>query len=192
MQAYTGISIVLTHGTAVVKFPEAFLRLGNGKIAGIPIPLLIFAGIGVFVSFLMRSTRFGLRVFMLGSNPTAAKFAGIKNNRVQTCVYMISGMLAAAAGLIIISRTNSAKADYGQSYILQTILVSVMGGVNPAGGRGKILTIIIAVVTLQFISSGFNMLRLSSYLKNLVWGLLLLIIIISNYYAEKHNNKAVN
>jgi simple sugar transport system permease protein len=189
MQAYTGISVILTRGTAVVKFPEVFLRLGNGKIAGIPVPLLIFAATSVLIAFIMGSTRFGLRVFMFGANPAAAKFSGIKNSRVQTSVYMISGMIAAVAGLIIMSRTNSAKADYGQSYILQTILVSVMGGVSPSGGRGKILTVTIAVITLQFISSGFNMLRLSSYLKNLVWGLLLLAIIISNYYVEKHNNK---
>jgi simple sugar transport system permease protein len=186
MQAYTGISVILTHGTAVVKFPEAFLKLGNGKLAGIPVPLIIFSIISLCVAFLIGSTRFGIRVFMFGANPTAAKFSGIKNSRIQTSVYMISGMLAAVAGLIIMSRTNSAKADYGQSYILQTILVSVMGGVNPSGGKGKILTIVIAVITLQFISSGFNMLRLNSYLKNLVWGLLLLVIIISNYYVEKH------
>lgn len=191
MQIYTGISVVITQGAAVVGFPESFANLGTGSVAGIPAPLIIFIIVVAVVSWLLRSTKFGLQVFMFGSNPKAARFSGINNDRIQTLVYMMAGLLASVAGIIIMSRTNSAKADYGSSYILQTILVSVMGGVNPKGGKGSLITIVVAVITLQFISSGFNMLRLSSYFKDLVYGGLLVGMLIINYFVEKRQDRAV-
>ena len=92
--------------------------------------------------------------------------------------YGLSGLLSAAAGLIMVARTNSANADYGASYLLLAILIAILGGVRPSGGFGSISGLILAVLSLQFLSSGLNMLRFSSFAKDLVWGGLLLLIMI--------------
>jgi simple sugar transport system permease protein len=99
--------------------------------------------------------------------------------------YVLTGILASVAGIIMTARTNSAKADYGSSYVLQAVLVAVLGGVNPAGGFGSVIGLSIAVLSLQFLSSGFNMLRFSNFATEFTWGLFLLLIMGINYFSEQ-------
>lgn len=189
MQLYTGIAIVLTEGSAVFGFPEGFLKLGNESFLSIPIPFVIFLIIAVFVSILLNKTPQGFKTYMLGSNPTASRFSGINNKKIQIKTYMIIGLLASIAGIILISRTNSAKADYGTTYTLQAILVAVLGGVNPSGGFGKVMGIVLAVFSLQFLQSGFNMLRFSPFFGEFMWGALLLFVMVFNYMLNKRQDR---
>ncbi len=177
---FTGIAIVITDGKAIVGLPSAFSVVGNGAIAGIPVPLLIFAAAAAFLAYVLEGTGLGLKIYMLGTNPRASMFAGLNNRRVLIEAYMLSGVYAAAAGLVMMSRANSAKADYGSSYMLLSILIGVLGGVNPDGGSGKVLGVTIAVLALQFLASGFNILQYSNFAKDMVWGLMLLIVLLLN------------
>ena len=90
-------------------------------------------------------------------------------------VYVLSGVLAAIAGMVVMSRANSAKADYGSSYLLLAVLIAVLGGVNPYGGYGKITGVVLAVLAMQFLSSGLNMLSVSNFARELIWGVLLIL-----------------
>ncbi len=185
MQLFTGIAVVITKGYSVFGFPEQFLFIGNGKLFFIPVPLAIFILAVTAVSILLSKTSLGINLYLIGTNEKAAVFAGIKKTQVLIKSYMLSGVLAGVTGIIMIARTNSAKADYGSSYVLQAILVSVLGGVNPAGGFGKVIGVVIAVLALQFLSSGFNMLRFSNFAKEFVWGAFLLTIMVINYIENK-------
>jgi len=172
-----GISILVTKGYVVSGFPEEYQYLGNGVFLGIPIPFLIFLGLAIFVSILLRRTPFGIANYLIGSNETATRFSGINVNRTLVITYALSGLLCGIASTIIISRFNSAKAGYASSYLLITILISVLGGVNPYGGFGRIGGLVLALFILQLVSSTFNFLGLSSHLTIAIWGLLLLITI---------------
>ena len=174
-QVYSGIAIILTQGYAVPGFPDAFLFLGNGRIAGLPMPLYIFIAFSVVVAVLMNRTQFGVSIYLIGTNLTAARFAGLRVKSVLMRTYMTSGLLAAVAGLVMIARTNQAKADYGESYILQAVLVNLLAGVNWAGGFGRVIGIFISVLTLQFLSSGFNMLRFNNFARDFTWGVFLIV-----------------
>ncbi len=99
--------------------------------------------------------------------------------------YMMTGFLAGVAGIVMLTRTNSAKADYGASYILQSVLIAVLGGVDPSGGFGTIAGIVIAILSLQFLSSGFNMLRFSNFAKEFTWGIFLLFVMVFNYLMNQ-------
>ena len=88
------------------------------------------------------------------------------------------GALSSLGGIVLISRANSAKADYGQSYLLITILIAVLGGTNPYGGFGRVGGLVLAVLSLQFLSSGLNMIQVSNFAKDLVWGLTLLAVMV--------------
>lgn len=189
MELFTGIGIVITRGSAIFGFPESFIALGNGSILYIPIPFIIFILFAVAFSILLNKTSFGFKLYMLGTNETASKFSGINKTKALIKTYMLSGFLAACAGIILIARTNSAKADYGTSYTLQAILVAVLGGVNPNGGFGSILGIVLAIFSLQFLSSGFNLLQISNFAKDLVWGALLLLVMAVNYILNKRKEK---
>lgn len=178
LQAYAGIAIVLTSGTAVIGFSDGLINLGGGTFLGLPLPMWLFLVVAALIAFVLTRTRFGLRLYLMGTNGKAAHFAGINTARVLLTTYTLAGVLAASSGIIFAARANSAKADYGSSYLLIAILIAVMGGVNPGGGSGKVVSLALAAVALQLISSTLNLLSLSNFLKDFTWGLLLLLSII--------------
>lgn len=184
-QVYSGIAIILTEGYAVPGFPAEFLFLGNGRLLGFPMPLYIFIVFAVLVAVLLNRTQFGLNIYMIGTNDTAARFAGVRVKSVLIRTYMASAMLASVAGLVMIARTNQAKADYGESYILQAVLVNLLAGVNWAGGFGRVIGVAIAVLTLQFLSSGFNMLRFNNFARDFTWGVFLIVVMVFNHLMNE-------
>lgn len=184
---FTGLAVAITGGSAVIGFPAAFAVIGNGAVFGVPVPLIIFAVLAAAVAVVLNRTAFGLKVQMLGTNPLAARFAGVDDLAVTLRTYIISGGLAAVAGLVIMSRANSAKADYGASYLLLSILICVLGGINPYGGFGRVAGLVLAVLSLQFLSSGLNMLQVSNFARELIWGALLLLVMVVNGFGFRRS-----
>ncbi|WP_319528833.1 ABC transporter permease [uncultured Cohaesibacter sp.] len=184
-QVFVGLALVLTGGPAIVGFPEAWAWLGNGKILGIAVPFLLFLLVAGCVAFLLTRTTIGVNLMLIGSNPRAAVFAGLKKSRMILYSYMLSGVLASMAGIILSGRTNAAKSDYGTSYLLQAVLIAVLGGTNPAGGKGTVAGVSIAVVALMLLSSGFQILRFSNHLIDFIWGAFLLLVIAINAFKNR-------
>ena len=189
MNLFTGIGIVLTKGSALSGFPEAFLAIGNGLVLGIPVPFLLFVAAIAILAFFLNKTKLGYKLYVYGSNPVASFFSAVNNTRVVLSTYVLSGFVSAVAGLIMVSRVNTAKADFGSSYGLQALLVAVLGGINPSGGSGKAIGIFLSIVTLQVLSSGFNLLHVSSFLKDLTWGALLVFVMVLNTLGPKMKHK---
>jgi len=187
IQLFTGIAVVRTQGTAMIAFQKEDAVIGNGSIGECGVPLIIFLTLLIVFTIILTKTNFGINLYLIGSNKKAAIFAGIKVSKVLMINYMMCGGLAGLAGIVMSSRTNAAKADYGTSYILQSILVAVLGGVNPNGGSGYAFGILISALALQFLSSGFNMLRFSNFAKEFVWGVFLIAIMIVNYFTNEKN-----
>ncbi len=184
-----GVAIVLTKGYVISGFPEPIRFIGNGMVLGIPMPMIIFIICAIAMAVLLNHTRLGVNIYMIGSNPTATFFAGINNTAVLIKTYLISGLYSGLAAIIMISRFNSAKADYGESYLLMTVLASVLGGTSAAGGFGKVSGLVIALIILQFVSSGLNLLRVSNFLTIAIWGIILILVMVINYLSEQYQMK---
>mgnify|MGYP000077246638 FL=1 len=185
-QLYMGIAIVASKGSTVSGVPTVYSSFAYMTVAGIPMPFIVFILMIVVISFIMGKTKFGKRVHLVGTNEKASKFAGINNVSVLIRAYMLSGIVSAVAGLLSLSRINSAKADFGSSYTMQTILISVLGGINPDGGFGSIPGVAIAVLILQMLSSYLNMFpSISNYYRDLIWGVALIAVLIMNFTIEK-------
>jgi simple sugar transport system permease protein len=125
------------------------------------------------LSLILEARRFGFNVYLFGANETAARFSGINSRRLILGVYATSGVLSSIAGMINLGVTNSANVDFGASYVLLAILIAVLGGISPLGGAGRIVGVVLAVLVLQFLSTGLNMLFQSSgsnFLKDFAWG----------------------
>jgi len=182
---FTGIAIAMTGGSALMGFPPAAAWIGNSTILGIPTPLILFGILAVAISLLLTRTGFGVKLRMYGANPLAARFAAVNINAMLIRVYVLSGGLAAVAGMVVMSRANSAKADYGSSYLLLAVLIAVLGGVNPYGGYGRVIGVVLAVLTMQFLSSGLNMIGVSNFARELIWGSLLIFVMIVNTWRTK-------
>lgn len=185
-QLYLGIAIILSKGSTVSGAFKAFGCLGGGMMLGvIPIPFVVFLLMAAVFGFVMKKTKLGIHITFVGTNVQAALFSGIRIKSVIIKTYMLSGLASAVAGLISLSRLNSAKADFGSSYTMQCILIVVLGGVNPNGGFGTISGIAIAVVILQTLSSVLNMFPdISNFYRDLIWGVSLIAVLICNYYIN--------
>jgi simple sugar transport system permease protein len=170
----------MTGGSAVMGLPPAVAWVGNGTLLGIPVPLVIFAILAAALGWILKRTAFGLKTRMFGANPLAARYAAMDTDRVLLKVYALCGVLSAIAGMIVMSRANSAKADYGSSYLLLAVLIAVLGGVNPYGGYGRIIGVVLAVLSMQFLSSGLNLLQVTNFAREMIWGVLLIAVMLIN------------
>lgn len=184
LQLYTGLGLAITKGPALTGLPESFSLIANGVIANIPIAVMIFVAVALGVAFLLRSTVYGQHVSYMGTNDVASRYSGIDNLKITIITYLTSGVLGSIGGILMASHYNSAKADYGSSYTLLTLLIAVLGGTDPDGGKGKVVGVCMAVIVLQLISSAFNIMRINSFLKTFIWGLLLLVIMIVTKMIE--------
>jgi len=188
-ELFMGISVVLSGGSTVSVNGEIEL-LSSLAILNIPLPFIIFLICTAVLAVIMGRTKFGSRTYLVGTSEKAARFAGIHVKATIIKCYLISGMLAGIAGLISLSRLNSAKADFGTSYTMQTILVAVLGGINPNGGAGKIPGIAFSVIILQVLSSYLNQFpAISNYYRDLIWGAALLLVLVFNVEISRRAAK---
>jgi simple sugar transport system permease protein len=185
MKLFDGISTVLTNGQPIRNFPPVVATLSNNTILGIPYSFLIFILVFLGILLILEKTKLGFTIYMYGENPKATRYSGLSNNAILLKAFMISGLLAGIAGLVMMSRFNSIKVGYGNSYLLQTVLVAVLGGVNPEGGKGKTLNVVLGILTLQVISSGFNIMGFTNYIRNVIYGSVLIIVMVIHFVAPK-------
>lgn len=177
---FTGAAVVLSKGSSVrLASAEPMSMIGNENLFGVPIPFIIFMAVLLAIGWLLRYSPFGIRLFLLGTNAKAARYAGIPGTRMLVTTYALCGVLASLAGVIIAARTASVKADYGSSYLLIAILVAVMAGVRPQGGYGRMVCLFFSATALQLLSSTFNLLDISNFFRDCAWGLLLLCFLAS-------------
>ena len=185
-EIFIGLGVGVTKGAAVFGTPSEFTFFGGAYIFGvIPMSLIIFVIVVVIFTILLQRKQYGMELYLVGTNPKATRFSGIRNEIVILKTHVYGGILSAIAGIVIASGTNSAKASYGSSYVLRCLIVAILGGINPAGGFGKITGVVMAVLTIQFLSSGFGILRVDSYFQTFVWGAVLVGDMILNYYGDK-------
>jgi simple sugar transport system permease protein len=173
-----GVALAITRGYVIAGFPNQFLFIGGGSVLGIPTPFVLLTVTAIAMSVMLTRSPFGVSAYMFGSNPVATQFSGINTRMLLLRTYTISGLLSGLAGLIMISRFNAAQADYGASFLLLTVLVCVLGGVDPAGGVGRVVDVAVALAILQTVATGFNLMGLSSHLANALWGAILILVII--------------
>ncbi|MER8924045.1 ABC transporter permease [Mesorhizobium sp. M0802] len=182
-----GLGEFLTRGADISGFPEFVQPLGHGSIVGIPVPLLILLGAVIVWHVLMTRTRLGFSNYMVGSNIEATRYSGISTRRVIILIYALSGAMCALAGIIMMARFNSVRVGHGESYVLITVLACFLGGVNPFGGFGKVVSVFLALIVLQLLSSGLNLLGASQHLATAIWGIMLIGVMILRWAAGQLN-----
>jgi simple sugar transport system permease protein len=193
-QLFSGIAIVITEGKSISGLPILFSQIGNKDLFDvIPVPLIIYIVVAVIIGVLLARTRFGMQLYLFGTNEKASLFSGLSNTWITMRTYMVSGLLSAVAGLIMMSRANSVNADYGADYTLQCVLIAVLGGINPNGGFGNVQGVTVAIIILQFLSSGLNMFEnISNFYRDIIWGGVLILVMIFNYAINRREqNKLV-
>lgn len=189
MTFYNGIAMALTSGSSITGFPEAFTDFSTAKFCNVPVLFLVFIVIMAVLGFMLSKTKLGRQVYLYGENPIATRFSAIGNEELIILVFCMNGLLAGLSGLAIISRVTTAKVGYGDAYLVQAMLVAIIGGISPSGGKGKISGVMIAIAMIQVLSSAFTIWQLSPYNRKLIWGFVLILVISINHLIGLHEQK---
>ncbi|MEP7284998.1 MAG: ABC transporter permease [Chloroflexota bacterium] len=190
MSIFRGVAL-LTGGSTLhaVSGPDSFLFIGQGKIAGLPFPIFIFAIVALIMLFLQTRTRFGLNVFAVGENEEAARLCGLPVMQTRLLVYVISGIGAAIGGLMLTSQVNTAWSTYGSGVELDVIAAIVLGGTSLAGGSGSVHRTVIGALLIGEMNNGMSMLNVSVEQQLIAKGLIIILAIAFNNklltWAEK-------
>lgn len=178
MTVYRGLTLVYTDGRPITGLGDAFGVIGRGYLFDIPLPVL-WLGLGFAGSYLLlNSTVFGRHVYAVGGNEEAALHSGVATDRIKIWVYTISGLTAAAGGIILTSRLNSAQPTAGMGYELDAIAAVVLGGTSLSGGRGTLGGTLVGALIIGVLNNGLNLLNVSSFYQQVVKGVVILIAVL--------------
>ena len=181
-----GLGEFLTRGGDISGFPTYLGGIGHGYILSIPVPLIIFAVAAIGWHVLLSRSRHGFSVYMIGSNILAANYSGLHTKRTLTLIYALSGAMCAIVGILMLTRFNSVRVGHGESLLLVTVLACFLGGVDPFGGFGRVVPVVLALIILQVLSSGLNLLGANQHLSTAVWGLFLVGVMILRWAAARY------
>jgi simple sugar transport system permease protein len=191
-ELFGGLALAFTNGNTVLGLPSAYTSIGSASVVGIPVPLVILAVASIAVALLLNRSRFGLGVVFMGSNQRAARLSGIHELGTLLRTYMVGGALAGIAGVIMAARTEGVDPTYGQSYILLAVVIVVLAGVDPNGGFGTVVGVLLATACLQMVGTGFTDLGYNEFLYEIVQGLILIAVFGLNYFVRTRRVQRVH
>jgi len=180
LNAVRGVVNVLTNGVPVYPLPETFMNgLGPAQIrfsdaGGLSLSFLIFFGLVIGFEFVLRKTTFGRNIYATGSNIQVAKLSGINTNRVRFYNFIITAMLAGLAGILVAAFTKQGYPPIGNSWELQVIAGTVIGGISLKGGTGSMIGTFIGVIIINALNTGLIMLGINTFIQTSIQGLMIL------------------
>ena len=180
-----GVCYLITEGKPIGGLPDELLFLGLESILGIPVPIFFLAGTFIVVGIILSRTSFGRSVYAVGGNYQAAHHSGINAKRVIMYAYMISGICAALAGIILAARNASAQPTGGNTFETEAIAACAMGGVSFSGGTGAVPGIFFGALLMGIINNSMNLMYIDSYWQQVVKGLIIIGSVLYSIYNSK-------
>ena len=185
---YRGIAEGVSQARSVRGYPEWFYVLGQGDVLGVPTQLWIFAIVAVLAAVVLGYTTWGRTTYAIGSNEVAARFSGLPVDRTKILIYAASGLAAAIAGVIFVSRVSTTRYDMGTGIELDAITAVVLGGTSIFGGRGTIIGTLLGLILIQALKNGLSLAGVKSDgTVVLIGAVLILTILISNLFHRDGN-----
>ena len=188
-QLANGLALVLNGGNSLSVTNESYDFLGNGKILGIPVSIFITIFFLLLSYFIMNKTKLGTHIYALGGNKQVVKNQGISTAKINYFVFAFSGICAAAAGILLSSQLNTVHPTQGGNYQLDAVAACVIGGINMAGGEGKVYNAIIGALIIGFLRNALNLIGLHPYYQNLIVGVLIISIVAYSMYQRRKKNE---
>ena len=180
MSMARGAALLFTDGRPISGFEESLRFLSTGRIAGIPVPVLLTVVLYALAIVLLNRTRFGRYVYAIGGNEEATRLSGVAVGFHKTLVYVLSGVTAALASILLTARLNSAQPIAGMMYELDAIAAVVIGGTSLTGGLGTLGGTLIGALTMGVLRNGLNLLGISSFLQQIVIGFVIIVAVLTD------------
>lgn len=185
-QVARGISYLMMNGKVYNGFSKTFKVIGKARLIGkVQMPILIMLVCMLLMSIFLKKSNLGRKIYTTGANPSAARYSGINVRRITMLCYAMSGLFAALAGVIWISRLDAAEATIGASYANDAIAAAAIGGISFSGGRGKVVGTLLGAVLLTLIKNGMNQLGIPTEYQKLVTGGVIIIAVLIDRKSAK-------
>ena len=184
-----GVALILSKGRPISELNESLNFLGNGDLFGIPIPILFLVLSYATCHILLTKTIFGRYVKAIGGNEMASYVAGVRVNRIKLYVYMISGLFAALAGILLTARINTGQPNAGLGFELDAIAAVIIGGTSTRGGKGTITGTLLGVLFIGVINNGLDLINVSAYWQQVIMGgIIILAVVLDGLYQKLKMN----
>ena len=177
MSACSGIALYVTNGAPITGFPDWYTHLATVRLLGVPLEMVIMVAVYLSVAYWLNFRPMGRSLYAIGGNEEVARLSGIDTRRVKVLVYIIAGLLAALAGLILGARLDSAQPTAGISDLLSVIAVVVIGGASLAGGSGGMFGTFIGLLIIGVLQNGMALINVSPNLQPVVIGVAIIVAV---------------
>ena len=177
---FRGLALIVLGPTGVSDFPASFTEIGFGHVPGTPIPwpFVIFLTLALVLGVVLHRTWIGRQVYAIGKNSSAARYSGVRVARVKIGLFVLSGLIAALAGIILTARLSTARADAAQGMTLTVVTVVLLGGVNIFGGSGSIPGVVLAVIAVAVMQNALRLASVTVEVQSIALGLLLILSVV--------------
>ncbi|MFC9291920.1 substrate-binding domain-containing protein, partial [Streptomyces sp. NPDC057052] len=179
-----GLSLVISEGSPIA-FPDSVSHLGDTLGGWLPVPVLVMVVMGLIAAFVLGRTYIGRSMYAIGGNEEAARLSGLRVKRQKLAIYALSGVFAAAAGIVLASRLSSAQPQAADGYELDAIAAVVIGGASLAGGTGKASGTLIGALILAVLRNGLNLLSVSAFWQQVVIGVVIALAVLLDTVRRK-------
>lgn len=186
-----GAALIITGGLPVSSLPESINWFGKGTVLFLSAPVLILAILAVIFQVLLSKTIFGRQVYALGSNNEATRLAGIDVGARTRRIYMLSGILAAVAGILLMGRLSAAQPTAATGYESNAIAASVIGGASMLGGVGTIWGAIVGAFIMSILTNGFTLLHVNTFFQQSAIGFILIAAVYLDIMQRGNNGPAL-
>ena len=180
-----GIDLVITGGTSISGLPEAFTVIGQDRLFGLRISLLLFVVLAVVIGYALKNHRYLQQAYFIGGNRRAARMSGVKVERFIVFAFVLNAVLAGIAGIVVCSQYGAASVSYGQNAELRVIAATAIGGTSFSGGSGTITGTVLGVIFLAMIYNAFNMSGINTYWQDVAIGVMLLAAVFLGEYLKR-------
>jgi ribose transport system permease protein len=180
-----GFALVLTGGSLVRTTDPSFSALGRGEIFGVKYVVLVFLLVVAVGWFLLSKTAFGRYIYAVGGNPDAAHLSGVRVHRIRMVAFVISGLTASIAGVLVASRVATGQADAGLGLEISAIAAIVIGGTSINGGEGAVWRTVFGVLLVTLVGNGFNLLNLNPIWQQVFMGAVILAAVAIDSWSKK-------
>jgi rhamnose transport system permease protein len=191
---FRGLAFGFLGDQAARNYPSEFTFLGQGRVGDslIPVSVAIFLGLAILFALVLHGTKFGRQLYAIGNNEEAAKYSGVPIGRIKFLIFVLSGFIAAFAGLVLAARFGSTRPDNGTGLELAVITATVLGGVDINGGKGTMYGALLSLLLIGLLRFGMGLLNIQSQVQSTVIGLLLIISIFLPHIGQQITNKRTN
>ena len=169
------IALIYTGGNPIFGIPSSFRSFINGSVLGIPCPIIIAAVVAIVLYIILTKTPLGEYIFAVGGNEEAARVCGVPVAKTKIAVYVISGVLAAIAALILVGRLGAAEPTLGNLWEMNAIAAAAIGGASLMGGKGSVFGTILGAIILGSLTNGFTLLNVQSFYQLLATGIIIIV-----------------